>query len=715
MVAVRKPFATRMAETARRLAGKVRTTFSFSRTSAIPIVESTPQLFFLRAIEGPAAGRIFSLNRDKASMGSFKGYTVHLPEVRGTAAVIRRDATGYVIHPGASGAKLNEAALAAPSRLAVGDSIRVGRHLFEVVARRPTVEPSLQPFFLKAVDGPAAGRIFSLHRARVSIGEFKGYTVRLPDVRGTAAVIYRDASGYVIHPGASGAKLNEAALAAPSRLAVGDSIRVGRHLFEVVARRPTISTEPNPFSHVLIIPTMNRPEKLRSLLSSMVENTKLFGYTGKVKVVMVDDSGEEASKANKETINEFKAKAGAQFSFHYYDKADQGRLVEYMRDKLAQQDISPDEFVFEKPGQKGYGGVRNIASLLALKHIDPNDIVTFLDDDVSLKNLMVEKNGRLRAKHVQSYFHALDSAFSKPNVNVVGGDYTGDAGGAAFHHLSAGLDYLNYFFSHAGQHSPGASASNALRPLWKAAPPNVRTVNTSFQRGVSMMSNLSEQLSRGRFRFTLGLFPFGKQMGRKSFHVAGNLSMRANALTSLPFPMLGGWARGEDVIWSSTFDRLNGGVYYVPNPVLHLKDLNGRRIVSDAVRDMPCHTVISVLREALSQNNNLQQAANVITDEQVQRHLAPQKLKYKKTIAAWQEKTHELRIALASGWWNTGATRRDVEKIRDTLGKVESGFAPALRDVEEVLESSKVAGAIKKFGKLSVNWPQVCSIARGFE
>ncbi len=578
--------------------------------------------------------------------------------------------------------------------------------------------PQSSPLFLKSVSGPSVGRVFALNRDRSSIGMHRGYAVRLPDVRGTASIIERRGTGLLISPG-SGQEtfVNGEKLVSNRSLSAGDRLKIAMHEFEVTRwsqQATAAAAAPAAFQHVVIIPTKDRPEKLASLLRSMRENTRLFGYNGKIKIVVADDSSSAFAHKNKALIHRIQREAGEQFSFFYYDKADQDRLAQHLREKLAPQKLKADEFLFEDNGKKGYGGVRNMASLLALRHVEPSDIITFLDDDVNLKNVVFDDKGNLRRRHVQSYFHALDAAFAKPEVNVVGGSYTGDTGGAAFHHLTSGLDYLHYFFSQAAKHGPQESAQGVLKSLWKAAPPTARTTRTDFKRGVAIMGNLAEQLARGRFRFTLGLFPSNKQMHPSSYHVAGNLSMRASALANLPFPILPHNARGEDVIWSSTFNKLHGGVYYLPNPVGHLKDINGRRIVSDAVRDAPCHVFISSLRDAFRSGSNLLQVASSVSEADVARHSATQRRKFSQKVAQWRQRTSELDSALSSGWWARGESAPHVAKVRETVRDVKSAVPGIMRQVDDVLDPGALTRAIKKYGFLATNWAQVCSVARGF-
>ncbi|MDO8661424.1 MAG: glycosyltransferase, partial [Candidatus Woesearchaeota archaeon] len=195
---------------------------------------------------------------------------------------------------------------------------------------------------------------------------------------------------------------------------------------------PQRSKGKSAFDHLVVIPTQNRPEYLGVCLKSIAENIRVHRYAGKVRVVIVDDSTDpKYERQNAKVIKQIKKRFGKLVEFTHFDKSKQAQLKQAVKSNLPTEvDLNKFLHANGKDGKSGYGGVRNLASLVAISLAEKRDLVTFLDDDISLKNLsLTQRNNEVKPATVHNinYFETIDRAFLNPHVKIASGSVTKDA------------------------------------------------------------------------------------------------------------------------------------------------------------------------------------------------------------------------------------------------------------------------------------------------
>ncbi len=517
-----------------------------------------------------------------------------------------------------------------------------------------------------------------------------------------------------------------------------------------------------PF-HIVLTPTRNRPKLLKKLLLSIRKNIQIYGYPlQNVMHIIMDDSSEEKSRQeNQKLVNELN-RASPHPRIIYYGKKEQ---EEFENDLKKGYFPYVDKFVYEpkKEGEKrGFGGVRNLTLLLGIYHATRrNTILTFLDDDVVLANLVYE-NGRRSIRHMFSYFDRLDQAFMIDNsiVNIAGGPYTRDFYETPWMvvHL---LWSLGAFFDLALQRGPHESHDDLYQIIFGAFPRpwrpfpnwserkdpnymgNIKT-NLSLERWLKIMAtSCSLMKDYGAYRLIPAVYDPAKPLilEQTPFSPGGNLSFRLwVAEQGVPYPV-GGW-RGEDMIWNIIMEAMVGGAHKVNIPVAHFRTHGGKRDIEkefakDLTYDLNKELMLRMCPELHGSiftkggkldrshiSQRLQQHVDInsfgefsqfpyswylIRNEWDMRD--PDTDEIRKAdfsmfgFAKWKEKAADVRSKMSlDAWFTKGEYKKYTKKIRDFLDYVDDDKIVE-RIKWEIPRVNEITDSIHLYGWLIAAWP----------
>lgn len=187
---------------------------------------------------------------------------------------------------------------------------------------------------------------------------------------------------------------------------------------------------------VIVIPTADSPQLLRTCLGSLVDLCRAYGYGGqdaagrwrKVSVLLADDSADAAALAeNRAIAREFEAQG---LRLHYFGPAEQLALL----DRLADLDLAPMVGQHDRPAfaHKGQAMMRNIA-YLKLADMQAAEVQALggpllcytLDTDQAFQVKVATAAGDANVAAV-SFLHQLDQVFTDPSVEVLTGKVVGD-------------------------------------------------------------------------------------------------------------------------------------------------------------------------------------------------------------------------------------------------------------------------------------------------
>ncbi len=466
-----------------------------------------------------------------------------------------------------------------------------------------------------------------------------------------------------------------------------------------------------------MVPTKDRPRKLDKLLASIHENIQINRYAGKVSVVVVDDSQESQNmRQNRDNIARRLERMGGKVPIYYYDRNDQAELVRDI-EKRGGDDVQ--RFVYEQGTTKGYGGVRNMALLFATQHVRPQDIVTFLDDDVSLKNMVIEEQHgrkRIRIRHDTNYFGNVDRIFSNPQVKVAGGGYTADDHFGEFESLKWGLVAIDEFLSAAKQNKSTEYCDRTMRAIWRHSPVH----HMSFRSGLELVVKLTQGMLQGKQRFDMRVNR-GEEFAT-SYLAGGNLSVRADVLRRIPYPSMAG-GRGEDVVFTALTNHLwKDSVWFYPNPVSHRKDAldtstsGGRRsIFKHAALDTAPHPIIWSIMELSTRGNVLEtlrrrpQEARRVFNSKVSEVRNWFQRDY---LSEMDRRIQSIKEHLAqSVWYNQGESAETTEELRKLVDKIEEGYHELKERVVEVTGNERLKDALIEYPQRIERWRELMEIA----
>ena len=499
------------------------------------------------------------------------------------------------------------------------------------------------------------------------------------------------------------------------------------------------------FPHVVLIPTRNRPHLLRKLLDSIGQNISIFKYPqNQVSVIVIDDSTEpHLAEANWDFVNQVHDQWG--FNITYWDKESQEKFLEAIRRYIP--NIQP--FVWDnRTKRRGFGGIRNLCLLIGLYQASSdNTLFTFLDDDVTLANLVSEM-GKKKIKHVFSYFEKIDEVFSNQFtgpvagsgktkrgwVNFAGGGYTRDMYETPW--IMAHLLWsLGYFFDIASRKSPNYPSTDIFRQVisgfkmgWTTVTYELEDLKTdiSLERFLRILSaSCSIMKDYGSYRLVPTIHnsktPLFKEWN--PYSTGGNITFRKASIESgCPYPV-GGW-RGEDITWAELMNFFVGGGAQISVPVGHFRTAAGKRkIEEEFAKDLIFDLHINIIRHLMGRATNIRSSvANTLgkrfnLDELGEGRDFPYTWYMRGAHAdfhfdKWFGYIKSVKENMTrSAWFNDKKYSNDLKKINDFLNYIEDPkFVEKIKS--HIPPADTLFEATKNFGYLIGKWPEVVEAVR---
>ncbi|GEM_PF-3871606 len=473
------------------------------------------------------------------------------------------------------------------------------------------------------------------------------------------------------------------------------------------------------FKHVIMIPTHNRPSRMRRAVADILSHVKANGYTGQLKIIVVDDSTERPSwEKNRSLIRQLGGKLPSNVRLGYYGKMEQDSFIQSLAGSMpGKEGRRLTDFLTIDPSttRRGFGGVRNLASLIALYHSNPKDIVTFFDDDTSMRNVYAQRqaDGSVGIKfgHVTDHFRALDRIFADPGVNVVGGLVTKDILEA--HELVPdALRRAGFFFKRASEHTETQKIENLRRVL----SPTVPVKNVPYGQALKMMGRYASNVKEnGTYPLRIRLYDPNKPLLNPAedeyndWLGGANISVRASALAKgVPYPTAG--VRGEDVCWSKLMNHLVGGVRRANLPISHFK-AGKRDVFGEIAQNVAYSAVSGNLRRATERTGKSHEAIglalqNALSPATVER-IIQKALDSRANEDQWRGFAKNTRALMRqNGWWNQ-------PKYHEALGRIEGMLDHFSQpDIQKKIraktaDAGQIADGLRKYGTLIAQWPNV--------
>ncbi len=497
------------------------------------------------------------------------------------------------------------------------------------------------------------------------------------------------------------------------------------------------------FYHIVLIPTRNRPHLMRKLLDSIVQNTSIYKYPREnLKVIVIDDSTENRLiEGNANACGEVRGQSG--LNVVYYGKDQQNNFIA----DLERYFPNLQSFIWDtRTSRRGFGGIRNLCLLIGLYEAPENTLFTFLDDDVTLANLVSEM-GRVKIKHVFSYFEKIDDVFSSRVtgpvagasgnrtdwVNFAGGGYTRDMYETPWIvvHL---LWVLGYFFEVALKQPPTHHSRDVLDMAifrfpkgWDCVTYQLSDIRTdiSLERLLRVLAASSSIMKDyASYRFVPTIYnpktPLFKEWN--PYSTGGNVTFRKHAIENgSPYPV-GGW-RGEDITWAETMQKFVSGGAQISVPVGHFRTAAGKRKIEeefgkDLIFDLHLNTIrylIHGLRSrgaissALSRRFDLTELGEG-REFPYTWYMRGGNLHF--NFDQWPKYVQDVRNKMASnGWFRDQKHANSLKKINAFLDYVEDPkFVERIKfhipPVDALFE------ATQKFGRLIAEWPKLMDALR---
>ncbi len=473
------------------------------------------------------------------------------------------------------------------------------------------------------------------------------------------------------------------------------------------------------FGHVVIIPTQNRPTLLGKCIDSIAENMRRFGYNRKIKIIVVDDSTEKKFEAsNRAVLNTLAGKYPHLFEIIHYDKKTQARFISEL-EKRADVSLDPFMYISMDKAKHGFGGVRNLAILAALRHARPDDLVTFFDDDIVLENLHLKRqNGSVvpGRSHLFSFFHKVDSVFRNPRVQIISGRVTKDIKEPQ-RLIPYYLDKVSLFLKRAKSMAPNQPLAGFAEQITEA-PQLGRSI--PFNKALRLLAVFSHGVvARGAFKAGVRYYapnaPMLEEISHSSSLGGANVTVRASVLErSVPYPTVD--IRGEDSMWSMLMHRrLGGGLYRVNLPVLHHK--GGSRGVfreyGQSISFVPVYDVIKGISRSPSPAALANQLRVNASREAVSLGYSKVRGHIESEFKKWDSLTASVLTALrdSRAWWHRDPKlRRAARKLGENI----SIFASPQRNeiLGNVVPEGKMRDALHSYAGLVEQWPRVLTAVK---
>ncbi|MFH0714059.1 MAG: glycosyltransferase [Candidatus Micrarchaeota archaeon] len=479
------------------------------------------------------------------------------------------------------------------------------------------------------------------------------------------------------------------------------------------------STARGNFGHVVVIPTQNRPLFLNRCVESIVENMRRFGYSRKIKIVVVDDSTEPRfEKANARVLERFGKKYPHLAEVVHYDKAKQAQFISRLG---AKSGVSLDPFLFPDKSRlkHGFGGVRNLSLLVAMRHAAPTDLVTFFDDDIALENLHLTKTNGVTVptrSHLFNFFSQLDSVFSNSRVKLVSGRVTKDIKEPQ-RLIPFFLEKVGLFVKTARGKKPTELVGGLASQLTEV--PEVGR-HLRYNQAFRLLSAYSQGINR-RGAFNLGVryydpnAPVLTEIEKTSSLGGANVTLRADILArSVPYPTAN--LRGEDSTWSMLMHRLlDGGVYRINLPVLHHK-ASSRGIFREYGQSISFLPVYDVLKQIVRSDSPAHLARQIkinATPEAIRVGHAKIRRLVSSEFAKWdsQVKSSSQMLADKRSWWH-GDPKLRKATLQLTRNLALFGSSKRNEVYDAVIPPEKMHQSLHEYAGLIETWPQVLAAVK---
>ncbi len=495
--------------------------------------------------------------------------------------------------------------------------------------------------------------------------------------------------------------------------------KIERRLSRVSRLPPVVETsraEEEQFGHLIVIPSRNRPHDIERCVRSIAENRRLHGKTGKVRVIVVNDSDDAIRPQYETRLRKLADDERDALELIHFDKNKQEALIADLKKETG---VDVDQFLFINPKARAghnYGCVRNLALLVAMRHARPNDLVTFFDDDVTLESFYLRrKEGQVSPSkgHLVDFFSRLSSIFSNKNVLITSGRMS--------RHTMEPQALIPYYLEKADLFVDKASDRNPSDTLGELSGeitdmPGLGK-EISFAHALRLLSVFSRDVVR-RGAFNVGLryydenAPTMARLGQNSGLGGSNVTIRAEVLAkSIPYPTVD--IRGEDTTWSMLMHRLlGGGVYRINLPVLHYRGGARDPLVEygQSMSYVPVYGIIKSIYSSSSPEHLASQLKTNATEHSVGRgykqlgeYLASEAGKWKVLVDRTSRRLSSSRV-----WWNADPKlRRSAEYLRQNI----EFFGPAGMDKvrRNIVPQDKLLRALHYYADLVAIWPAIAN------
>ena len=476
---------------------------------------------------------------------------------------------------------------------------------------------------------------------------------------------------------------------------------------------PTIT---NPKKHLILIPTMNRPDYLDRAINDLFENVKRYGYPiDNILLVIVDDSTDQNYQdANYKIIQKYESQ---NYPLVYISKDQQNNLLKRI-EKYVGKGIY--DYVYNKYSKKTFAGVRNLLSLFAIYYSEEDSIITYMDDDTTLKNLAHSRDQTsLEFKHLFNYFGNLDAIFNHGKVQIVGGLVTHDLfeGPIVIFHI---LRALRTFFYFSSGKDPQNDSIKRIRDEILGKKIIKRDMNLAM--GLAWLSKFCKQARNfGAYRLPCVTYDSQKplmDLDKPNDWLGGaNVSIRYKTLINgLPYAPIT-W-RGEDVTWSKMMGKLLGeGVYRANLPIGHIRAAGQRDIFKEFGKDLGYYASEQII-DILLPKRHMSKAAIIDglskttpkSFEIVKNVFKKQDLKKDYAyFSSWPILTKEtLNYMHKNEWWQNSKYRFrliEIDKFLQTFG----GHGVVDEILKHTPSPEEITTSIQNYSKLIEMWPRVVS------
>jgi hypothetical protein len=178
---------------------------------------------------------------------------------------------------------------------------------------------------------------------------------------------------------------------------------------------------------IIVVPVADRPRHIQACLASLNELLRRYPYPHEIRVLIADDSADEANVAANRAIAQRYSTAALKVI--HFGPDEQFALSESLRARLpALLNVvgnAPRE-KFGNYGHKGQGVMRNIAYLKVAELLqdapDDDTLIWSLDSDQEFCVKLAD--GRI--EYAVDYFSSLDAIFSRTDAQVLTGKVVGD-------------------------------------------------------------------------------------------------------------------------------------------------------------------------------------------------------------------------------------------------------------------------------------------------